>query len=102
MTKNPLVNALAAAVYIGLIGLLMDYGLSRASQPTFTVIIPITIISLFTLSAAVMAYLFGYSPLHLFLDGEKKKAVNLFFQTVGVFAVITVVILLIFFFSFLS
>ncbi len=72
MTKNPLVNAIAAALYIALVGSVMFYGLSRTSQPT--VVIPIAVISLFTLSTAVMGYLFVYSPLHLYFDGEKKKA----------------------------
>ena len=94
MTKNPLVNALAAALYIVLIGSVMFYGLGRTGPPN-TAIIPIAVISLFTLSAAVMGYLFVYSPLLLYVDGEKTEAVNLFLQTVGVFAGITVVILII-------
>ena len=75
----------------------MFYGLSRTSQPT--VVIPIAVISLFTLSTAVMGYLFVYSPLQLYLEGEKKKAVNLFLQTVAVFAGITLVIILVLFFG---
>ena len=97
MTKNPFVNALAAALYIGLVGSVMYYGLSRTNQPS--VVFPIAIISLFTLSAAVMGYLFVYSPLQLYLDGETKRAVNLFLQTVGVFAGITLVIILVLFFG---
>ena len=99
MTKNPLVNALAAALYIVLVGLVIVYGLSPDSQPTVTVIMPIAVISLFTLSAAVMGFLFVYSPLLLYLDGEQQKAVKLFLQTVAVFAGITVVILLILIFG---
>ena len=95
MTKNPFVNALAAALYIGLVGTVMYYGLNRTNQPS--VVIPIAIISLFTLSAAVMAYLFIYSPLHLYLDGEKKQAINLFLQTAAVFGGITVLILVLLF-----
>ncbi len=69
MTNNPLVNAFAAALYIALVGSVMFYGLSRTSQPT--VVIPIAIISLFTLSTAVMGYLFLYSPLQLYFDWER-------------------------------
>ena len=100
MTKNPFANAVAAAMYIGLVGSVMFYGLSRTSEPG--VIILIAIISLFTLSAAVMGFLFVYSPLLLYLDGATTKAVKLFLQTVAVFAGINVVILLILFFGALS
>jgi len=41
-----------------------------------------------------MAYLFFYQPLLLFIEGKKKEAVNLFVKTIGVFAAITLVILL--------
>jgi hypothetical protein len=40
-----------------------------------------------------MGYLFFYQPVQLFIEGKKKQAVNLFIQTVGVFAVITAVVL---------
>ncbi len=38
-------------------------------------------------SAASMGYLFLYQPLQLYLEGEKKKSVDLFLKTLGVFAV---------------
>jgi len=41
-------------------------------------------LSLFTLSAAVMGYLFAAEPIMMYLDGKKKEAVNFFFTTVGV------------------
>lgn len=42
-----------------------------------------------------------YQPIQFLLDKEKKKAVNLFLQTVGVFSVITVLMLLALFFKIL-
>lgn len=51
-------------------------------------------LSLLTLSAAVMGYLFLGEPLKLYLDGEKKKAVLFFWKTVLGFAVITMLIIL--------
>ena len=93
MTRNPLVNAVAAALYIVAITAMMYYGV-RLTGPDDTLIAPVAVISLFTLSAAVMGYLFLYQPLQLYLDGDKKRAVNLFLQTVAVFAVITALILL--------
>lgn len=92
MTKNPFLNALAAFLYIVIISLMMFYGTKNSPGPD-TIMAPIAVVSLFTLSAAVMGYVFGYQPLILFLDGKKKAAVNLFLQTVGVFGIITIIIL---------
>lgn len=96
MTKNPFINAVAATLYIAAIVSFMFFGLGR-SHPDNSVFFPIAFISLFTLSAAVMGYLFLYQPLMLFLDGHKKHAVNLFLQTVGVFAGITAIFLVLLF-----
>lgn len=91
MTKNPFINALVATAYITLVGSFMFYG-SKLFPPKDTILTPIAVLSLFTLSAAVMGYLFFYQPVMLFLDGHKKNAVNLFLRTVAVFAGITVLI----------
>jgi hypothetical protein len=58
---------------------------------------PIVVLSVFTLSVAVMAFLFFYQPLMLFIEGKKKEAINLFIKTVGVFGVITAVALVLLF-----
>lgn len=96
MSRNPFFNAGAATIYILIVASVMFYG-TKFAGPSNSVIAPIAAISLFTLSAAIMAYVFGYQPALLFLDGKKKEAVNLFLQTVGVFAAVTAVILLLFF-----
>ena len=96
MTKNPFINAAAATLYITAIASFMFFGLAH-SHPDNSVFMPIAFISLFTLSAAVMGYLFLYQPLMLFLDGHKKNAVNLFLQTIAVFAGITAVVLILLF-----
>jgi hypothetical protein len=94
MTRNPLINALSATVYIVIISSLMFYGL-RNSRPDDTIIAPILALSLFTLSAAVMTYVFGYQPFLLFVENKKKEAVDLFLRTVGIFGAITFIVLLI-------
>lgn len=99
MTKNPLINALAAIVYIILVASVMFYG-TKNIGPSNSIIAPIAVVSLFTLSAAVMGYLFCYQPGMLYFDGKKKEAIRLFLQTVGVFGVITVVVLLLLFTGF--
>ena len=57
----------------------------------------IVFLSLLTLSVAVMAFLFFYQPLLLFISGNRKEAVNLFVKTVGIFAAITAVALILLF-----
>lgn len=94
MTKNPVLNALAAAIYIIFIATIMFYGTKNLGPgPDSSVIAPIAAISLFTLSAAVMGYIFYLQPLQLYLDGKKKEAVNLFLQTVASFASVTAIAL---------
>ncbi len=101
MTKNPFVNAFAASLYITVIASIMFYGTKNLGAAN-SVIVPIVVLSVFTLSAAVMGYLFLYQPLQLYFEGKKKNAVNLFLQTVAVFATITTIILVLLFSRILS
>lgn len=96
MTKNTFINALAATIYIVLIASVMFYG-TKNLGPSNSIIAPIAVVSLFTLSAAVMGYLFCYQPGMLYFDGKKKEAINLFLQTVAVFGCITAFVLLLLF-----
>jgi len=61
----------------------------------------VVFLSLLTLSVAVMAFLFFYQPLLLFIEGKKKEAVNLFLKTVGIFAVMTAISLILLFSGFI-
>lgn len=88
MTKNPFLNSLAASIYIALVVLLINF-LSKTEESQSFFVIPLMMISLFTLSAAMMAYIFCYQPLRMYLEGEKEKSIKLFLQTVGIFAGIT-------------
>ncbi|OGM09121.1 hypothetical protein A2Z67_05950 [Candidatus Woesebacteria bacterium RBG_13_36_22] len=60
---------------------------------------PITFLSVLTLSVAVMAFLFFYQPLQLFIEGKRKEAVNLFVKTVGIFAAFTILALILLFYG---
>ncbi len=92
MSKNPVINALSASAYIALIVTLLHFvSRTQGNQPD-TAFAPVAFLSLLTLSATVMTYLFFYQPLLLFIEGKKKEAINLFVRTVGVFAVFTVVV----------
>ncbi len=97
MFKNPILNALSAAGYIGLVVSVLNLlSITQGNKPD-TAFAPVVFLSLLTLSVAVMATLFLYQPLQLFIEGKKKQAVNLFTQTVGVFAVFTLLVLVLLF-----
>lgn len=90
MTKNPILNALGALTYIALLASCAVYGeplfklLPLSNVPV--VFVPITVLSVFVFSAALMVYFFVYQPLLLLLAGEKQKALVFFLQTIGSFA----------------
>lgn len=92
MMTKPFMHALAATLYIAAVSSVMYYG-PKFSGPKETVAVPIAILSLFTLSAAVMGYLFLAEPIQLYLDGKKKEAVSFFLRTVGIFGAVTTTLL---------
>ena len=97
MSKNPIINALSAVAYILLVvAVMQSIMLTQGNKPD-TFLAPITVLSMLTLSVSVMAYLFFYQPLQLYIDGQKKVAVNLFVRTVGVFAIFTLLVLVVLF-----
>ena len=93
MSKNPILNALSALAYIVLVVSVMTFVTQPLKNKPDTFFAPITFLSVLTLSVVVMAFLFFYQPLQLFITGKKKEAVDLFVKTVSVFGVITGVIL---------
>jgi len=97
MTKNPFINALSASAYIILVVSVMTFVTQPLRNKPDTFFAPITMLFVLTLSVAVMAYLFFYQPLLLFIEGKKKEAVDLFVKTGGIFAAITAVVLILLF-----
>jgi hypothetical protein len=97
MSKNPIVNALSASAYIILVVSVMTFVTQPLKNKPDTFFAPITVLFVLTLSVAVMAFLFFYQPIMLFIEGKKKEAVNLFIKTVGIFAAITSVVLILLF-----
>jgi len=82
---NPFLNALAAAAYI----VLIVSGVSSFEKfvpEEDTIFIPMVMLSLFVLSAAIMGFLFLGKPLQLYFDGQKQEGVVFFGKTVGFFA----------------
>lgn len=97
MSKKPFINALSASVYIFLVVSVMNFVTQPLKNKPDTFLAPIMVLFVLTLSVAVMAFLFFYQPMMLFIEGKKKEAVNLFIKTVGIFAVITIVVLILLF-----
>jgi heme O synthase-like polyprenyltransferase len=98
MSKNPFYNALSATTYVILIVFLLTLMMSNVSTED-SIIIPIIMISLLTLSVAVMGYIFFYQPVLLFIDKKREEAIKLFLQSVGMFGVITGVIVILYLFG---
>lgn len=93
MTRNPLLNAIAAIVYIVLVACTIYFGPKIVKAPD-SVLIPIAFLSLFVLSAAVMGLIFFMQPVQFYIDGEKQKGIALLVQTVVAFAGFTLLSLL--------
>jgi predicted membrane channel-forming protein YqfA (hemolysin III family) len=99
MSKNPLINALSASAYIILGVTIMTFVTQPLKNKPDTFFAPVIMLSLLTLSVAVMAFLFFYQPLLLLIDGKKKEAVDLFLKTVSIFGAITTIVLILLFFG---
>ncbi len=94
MTKNPFYNALFAIAYIMvLITCLFFVSASRMGQQE-SIFTAMGMLALLVFSVALMAYLFFYQPVLMLIEGQREKAVKLFLQTVGIFAVATALVLL--------
>lgn len=84
--KKPFLHAFAAAVYIAFIVLLASVVGSVLKEKPDTIIIPMTMLSLFVLSTAVMGFLFVYEPVRLLVENKKQEALIFFGKTVAFFA----------------
>lgn len=84
--KKPFLHALGAALYIVIIVFIMQTVSSFLQNQEETFLIPMTMLSLFVLSAAVMGFLFVSEPIYLIIENKKKEAVVFFGKTLGFFA----------------
>ena len=89
MSKNPFLNALSATAYITAVASVLYYT-PKTGIPENSVMIPIAMLSLFVLSAAMMGYFFLYHPVRFLIENRQKEATKLFLATVAIFACITV------------
>ena len=94
--KKPFLYALAAALYIVIIVFVINALTSILTGKTL--FIPIAMLGLFVLSAAIMGFLFLSEPLYLYMENRKKEAAAFFMKTVGIFACFVAIFLVLFFF----
>lgn len=90
---RPFTHAALALLYIAFVASIVFYGEEITGPlPDKSILFPIAFLSLFVLSAAIMGYLFGLTPLRLYLDGRKEEAVAFFTRTILSFAALTLAV----------
>ncbi len=87
LSHNPYINSLFAEAYIITVATVIHTIGKQNTRDTF--LDSIAALSLVTLSAAVMGYLFFGKPIMLYLDGEKQSAFTFLGKTIFGFAIIT-------------
>lgn len=92
MTTNPLLNAAAAAGYIVLVVCLLFFSPQFESRVS-GIIVPITMLALLVFSVLMQAYFFFYTPVQLYLGGERERAVRLCISSIALFGAITFALL---------
>lgn len=95
MSRSPYINALLAALYIVFVVLLITYGPAHVRDKPDSILAPMAMLSLLVFSVALMGYLFFLQPVAMYMEGQKREAVELFTKTLGIFAVITGIVLVI-------
>lgn len=84
--KKPFLHALGAALYIVFIVLVIQGVSFLIKSQNGTILIPMAMLSMFVLSAAIMGYLFLSEPLFLLAENRKQEAIVFFAKEVGFFA----------------
>ena len=96
MKNNPAVHSLGHAAlvvaYVSLVVWIMNNGEHWFKQEQ-TILGPIAILLLFVFSAAVAGSLVLGRPVMMYLDGQKKEALNFFGLTLGWLAVAMAILL---------
>ncbi|MEK7586098.1 MAG: hypothetical protein AAB477_02615 [Patescibacteria group bacterium] len=82
--KKPILYALVATVYIVLIVSILNF--TRYVPQKETILIPMVMLGLFVLSAAIMGFLFLSEPIRLYMENQKQEALLFFGKIVGFFA----------------
>lgn len=96
MNKYPVIYGISAFLYVVVVVTVMNLGSALMSEPN-NFAASIAIISLLTLSVAIMGYLFFFQPFSLYFSEKKKESVGFFLQTVFTFGFLTLVMLILMF-----
>ena len=97
--KKPFLHASGAALYIVFIVFVTQTVSYFLKSQNGTFVPPMTVLSLFVLSAAVMGFLFLSEPLYLLAENKKQEAIAFFGKTVGFFACYVILFAIILFFT---
>jgi hypothetical protein len=84
--KKPFLYASGAALYIIIVVVILQTASYVFKNMSGTMFVPMAMLSMFVLSAAIMGYLFLSEPLYLLLENRKQEAVTFFAKIVGFFA----------------
>ena len=95
--RKPFTYALAAVLYIVVLVLFISTGISFLSDRGDTILIPMAMLGLFVLSAAIMGFLSLSEPWLLYMENKKQEAVSFFTKMVAFFAGFVVILLVLLF-----
>lgn len=93
LLQRGILNALGVSVYIALIATFIQYG-EKMFGDINQFFAPIAFLLLFVISASITGGLVLGKPILMYLDGQKKDAVQLFLYTIGCLASIMIIVLL--------
>ena len=91
ITKRALIDALCTALYVAGVGCFMYYGSQIKIGRANVALVPITLLLMLVFSASLTGFLIFGKPAQMYVDGKKKEALSLLFQTLGFFSAITLV-----------
>ncbi len=95
LTKNPIVHSfghsLVVLVYVFMVATIMNHG-SQWFGVEDQALTPVLVLMLFVLSAAITGTLVIGRPILMYMDGQKKEALQFFGYTIGWMFVLTLVV----------
>ncbi|MFA6269878.1 MAG: hypothetical protein WC657_01545 [Candidatus Paceibacterota bacterium] len=89
--KKPFFYASGAALYIVIVVSILQTASYVFKDLSGTMLVPMAMLSMFVLSAAIMGYLFLSEPLYLLMENRKQEAIVFFAKIVGFFACFVVI-----------
>ncbi|HEX3100084.1 MAG TPA: hypothetical protein VHQ41_03915 [Patescibacteria group bacterium] len=91
LKQRSLLNALGTAAYVAIIATLLQNGERIFGEPN-SMVAPIAFLLLFVMSASITGGLVLGKPILMYMDGQKKEAVQMFLYTLGWLALVTVIL----------